>query len=76
MSLVCIVQVTTSLDEARSAAHQREGNAIAKYNFKAQSPIELSLRVVSSMCVCIVHNSRFRISEFLEQAIILLFAIF
>ena len=47
----CHVQVLTSLDEARTAAHQREGSAIAKYNFKAQSPIELSLRVVSCMCV-------------------------
>ncbi|KAK2142809.1 hypothetical protein NP493_4760g00007, partial [Ridgeia piscesae] len=40
-------KVLTSLDEARTAAHQREGSAIAKYNFKAQSPIELSLRVAA-----------------------------
>ena len=37
-------------------AHQKEGKAIAKYNFKAQSPIEMSLRVVSSVLVRIMQT--------------------
>ena len=45
------VEVTTSLDEARSAAIRREGLATAKYNFNAQTGVELSMRKVKVNCL-------------------------
>ena len=40
------VQVVTSLEEARTAAIQRQGLATAKYTFKAQTAVELSMNKV------------------------------
>jgi len=38
------VEIITSLDEARATAQEREGSAIAKYNFTAQTSVELSFK--------------------------------
>ena len=40
------VDIITSLDEARVTAEEREGSAIAKYNFTAHTSVELSFRKV------------------------------
>ena len=46
---LCVVQVVTSIEAAQAAAMQAEGQGRAKYNFTAQSSVELSLRKVSSL---------------------------
>lgn len=45
------VEVLTSIEEANNAAQQSEGLARAKYNFTAQTSVELSLRKVHGDCI-------------------------
>lgn len=51
------VEVLTSIEEAVSAAQQSEGQARAKYNFNAQTSVELSIRKVSNMLLKIGMNT-------------------
>ena len=43
------VQVVTSIEAARAAAMQAEGQGRAKYTFTAQSSVELSIRKVNTL---------------------------
>ena len=43
------VQVLTSLEEAQATASEREGEARAKYNFNAQTGLELTLSKVRAL---------------------------
>ena len=44
------MQVVTSIEAARAAAMQAEGQGRAKYTFTAQSSVELSIRKVNTQC--------------------------
>ena len=43
------MQVVTSIEAARAAAMQAEGQGRAKYTFTAQSSVELSIRKVNTL---------------------------
>ena len=45
------VEVVTSIEEAQHAALQSQGQAKARYNFNAQTSVELPLRKVSACSV-------------------------
>ena len=50
VSFACAgVQVLTSLEEAQATASEREGEARAKYNFNAQTGLELTLSKVRAL---------------------------
>ncbi len=51
---MCLLQVITSIDTARLAALQKEGIGRAKYNFNAQTSVELPLRKVTISTISFV----------------------
>ena len=67
------VEVMTSIEAARAAAMQAEGQGRAKYNFTAQSSVELSLRKVRHFIFRLLNKAPFKNQCVMIKGIVLKF---